>query len=211
MHANQLTASQMRKAFWLKQLRQWHWISSAICLIGMLLFALTGITLNHAAQIEAHPAVTHRTVQAPAALTAELARPAARKNAALPAALTDWLQRALAIDVSGHRGEWSDEELYIALPRPGGDAWVSLNLRTGVTEYELTTRGWISYINDLHKGRSTGVAWRLFLDGFAGACFVFSLSGLLLLKLHAGNRLATWPMVGLGLVVPLLIAILFIH
>ena len=31
--------------FWLKQMRQWHWISAAICLIGMLLFAVTGITL----------------------------------------------------------------------------------------------------------------------------------------------------------------------
>ena len=32
-------ARRSRRAFWLKQLHTWHWISSAVCLIGMLLFA----------------------------------------------------------------------------------------------------------------------------------------------------------------------------
>ncbi|HAS28949.1 MAG TPA: hypothetical protein DCS56_02430, partial [Alcanivorax sp.] len=43
------------KARWLKQLHQWHWISSALCLISMVLFSVTGITLNHAADIDAQP------------------------------------------------------------------------------------------------------------------------------------------------------------
>ncbi len=46
---------------------------------------------------------------------------------------------------------------------------------------------------------------------FALACLVFSVTGLFLLKLHAAGRVATWPLVGLGLVVPLLLVILFIH
>ena len=95
--------------------------------------------------------------------------------------------------------------------RPGGDAWVSLALDSGEVQYEKTTRGWISYLNDLHKGRNTGHAWSLFLDVFAAACLIFSITGLFLLKLHAGGRMATWPLVGLGLVVPLLLALLFIH
>ena len=47
-----LTLAFGSRAFWLRQMRQWHWISAAICLIGMLLFAVTGITLNHAGKIE---------------------------------------------------------------------------------------------------------------------------------------------------------------
>ncbi|WP_375269584.1 PepSY-associated TM helix domain-containing protein, partial [Phenylobacterium sp.] len=39
--------AQKRAAF-LRQVLRWHWISAAICLIGMMLFAVTGITLNHA-------------------------------------------------------------------------------------------------------------------------------------------------------------------
>ena len=50
---NKLTA----RFIWLGTVRQWHWVSSAVCLIGMLLFAITGITLNHAAQIQVTPHV----------------------------------------------------------------------------------------------------------------------------------------------------------
>ena len=42
----------------LATLRKWHWISSALCLVGMLLFAVTGITLNNARLIPAQPIVT---------------------------------------------------------------------------------------------------------------------------------------------------------
>jgi len=59
-----------RRAFWLKHVHQWHWISSAVCLVGMLLFAVTGITLNHAGQIEARPRVAERQAVLPAALLA---------------------------------------------------------------------------------------------------------------------------------------------
>ncbi|QRQ84606.1 PepSY-associated TM helix domain-containing protein [Cupriavidus oxalaticus] len=218
MTESQPASGQQRRAFWLKHLHQWHWISSAICLIGMMLFAVTGFTLNHASQIEARPAVETRHATAPAALLATLRaqQPAGEgksreRKAPVPAALAAWLAQALDVDAGGREAEWSADEIYVALPRPGGDAWVSLALDSGEAQYEKTTRGAISYLNDLHKGRNTGTAWSLFLDVFAFACLVFSVTGLFLLKLHAGGRLATWPLVGLGLVVPLLLAVLFIH
>ena len=66
----------------------------------------------------------------------------------------------------------------------------------------MTDRGWIAYLNDLHKGRHTGVVWSWFLDLFAVAAMIFCLTGLLLLQLHAAKRPATWPIVGLGFVIP---------
>ncbi|NKQ12523.1 PepSY-associated TM helix domain-containing protein [Pseudomonas sp. SST3] len=194
---------------WLGTLRQWHWISSALCLVGMLLFAVTGITLNHAAQIEASPQVIERQARLPEALQRELqAQP---PEAGMPEPLRIWLESELEIDLTERDAEWTDGELYVALPRPGGDAWLSLELESGELLYEFTDRGWISYLNDLHKGRNTGVAWNWFIDIFAGACVVFSLTGLLLLQRHAAGRPTTWPLVGLGLVVPVLLALLFIH
>jgi hypothetical protein len=199
-----------RRAFWLKHLHQWHWISSAICLIGMLLFAATGITLNHAGEIEAKPRVTERTATLPPDLLPQLAGVTQPKGQ-LPPAVADWLGREFGISAGGREAEWSRDEVYLALPRPGGDGWLTIARDDGAIVQEITDRGWVSYLNDLHKGRNTGGAWAWFLDVFAVACLVFCATGLFLLQFHAGNRPATWPMVGLGLVVPLLLAMLFIH
>lgn len=190
--------------------RQWHWISSAICLIGMLLFAITGITLNHAAQIQVAPKITTVETQLPAAVLQQVIVPDEDK-APLTAVLRNWLKDTQGIDVAQQRAEWSEDEIYLSLPRPGGDAWLSIDLASGDLLYEKTDRGWVSYFNDLHKGRNTGLVWFWFIDVFSVACIIFCITGLLLLHRHAGNRPSTWPMVGLGLVVPLILIILFIH
>ncbi|MFA7555681.1 MAG: PepSY-associated TM helix domain-containing protein [Spongiibacteraceae bacterium] len=191
--------------------RQWHWISSAICLIGMLLFALTGVTLNHAATIPASISTEEIEAELPVPLLQALEIPTAAQSR-LPKALRHWLDTNLSLYIPASvRGEWSEDELYVALPGPGEDAWMSLDLQTGELIYERTSRGWIAYLNDLHKGRDTGVVWSWFIDVFAIACAVFCLSGLLLLYRHSRQRPSTWPMVGLGLVIPLVLIILFVH
>lgn len=199
-----------QRAFWLKQLHQWHWISSALCLVGMLLFAITGFTLNHAGQIEAHAQTLHRNAQLPAPLLQVVAGEDERK-AALPARVSDWIARAIDVDVAGRTGDWSSDEIYVSMPRPGGDAWLSIDRATGMVEYERSTRGAVAYLNDLHKGRHAGPAWGWFIDVFALACVIFSVTGLLLLNMHARQRGATWPLVAFGLVLPLVLALIFIH
>jgi hypothetical protein len=150
----------------------------------------------------------------PEALRAQLAAlQAAHKDgrAPVPAALAEWAAAQWGLQAGGGEAEWSAGEVYVSLPRPGGDAWLRVALEDGQAEYERTDRGWIAYLNDLHKGRHTGAAWAWFIDILAAACLVFSVSGLFLLKMHAGNRPLTWPMAGLGLLVPVLLALLLIH
>lgn len=198
-------------SFWVKQLHTWHWMSSAICLIGMLLFAITGITLNHAGAIEASPQIVTVEQILPASLLQELEGVTGDENTPLPASLTDWANDKLDVNLTGRPVEWSDQEAYIALPKPGGDGWVSFDRTSGAVIYEATDRGWISWLNDLHKARDTGIAWSWFIDVFAAACIIFCLTGFFLLQLHSRNRPSTWPIVGAGLVLPLLLIILFMH
>ncbi len=198
------------RTWWLKQLHSWHWISAALSLVGMLLFAVTGLTLNHATSISAEPKVSERSVALPPALRDQL-KGDHRTDDPLPRLVAEHLAGAIDLDARGRAGEWSDEEVYVALPGPGRDAWIAIDRATGAVTSELTDRGWVSYLNDLHKGRNTGSAWFWFIDIFAAACIIFTISGLLLLQLHARHRPTTWPIVGLGLAVPLVIALLFIH
>lgn len=175
----------------------------------MLLFSVTGITLNHAGSIAAKPVVNAREGRLPAPLRSLLGRPS--KDLTLPAAAAAAVDRAVDLDPAGHPAEWSDTDVYVALPRPGGDAWVSIDRASGRISAEVTDRGWVSYLNDLHKGRNAGAAWFWFIDLFAAACILFTITGLLLLQFHARRRPFTWPIVASGFVLPVLLAILFVH
>jgi hypothetical protein len=203
---------QQNRAFWLKHLHQWHWMSAALCLIGLVLFSITGFTLNHAGWIGANPQVTSFTEQLPQSLLQELQ--SASKTGTqreLPTAMRRWLDQRFSVSSGQSVPEWSDVEVYVSLPRPGGDGWLSVDLENGDVLFEESDRGWLAYFNDLHKGRSAGAAWSWFIDAFAVATLVFASTGLLLLKMHSTHRPGTWPMVGLGLVLPLLLALLFVH
>lgn len=192
----------------------WHWVSSAISLIGLLLFAFTGFTLNHAAEIEGAPTTEQALAHLPPAL-ARLVAPSPSSvidpaERALPVAVARWLEDELGTAPTAD-ADWSEDEVYLAMPRPGGDGWIAIDRATGRVTSETTSRGWISYLNDLHKGRNTGTTWAWFIDGFAIACFIFALTGLLLLHMHAARRPSTWPLVAAGLLLPVLLAMAFIH
>lgn len=205
------TALNATRSFWLKQLHQWHWISAALSLIGLLLFAVTGITLNHAAQIPAEPVTVEETGALPAPLLARLAAFPAETSDPVPDAVARWAAGTFSVQIAGRPTETTPEEIYVALAEPGGDGWLTIDRATGDALRERTTRGWVAYINDLHKGRNTGVVWYWFIDIFAAACIIFAVTGFGLTWLHARQRPSTWPLLGLGLLIPVVIALLFIH
>ncbi|TAJ63439.1 PepSY-associated TM helix domain-containing protein [Brevundimonas sp.] len=205
------TALNGARSFWLKQLHQWHWISAALSLIGLLLFAVTGITLNHAAQIPAEPVTVEQTGDLPAPLLARLSDFPAETTEAVPDAVARWAADAFKVQIAGRPTETTAGEIYVALPEPGGDGWLTIDRASGEALRERTTRGWVAWLNDLHKGRNTGPVWYWFIDVFAAACIVFAVTGFGLTWLHARQRPSTWPLLGLGLLIPAVIALLFIH
>jgi len=187
----------------------------------MLLFTVTGITLNHASAISAKPVVTRKSATLPPPLRASLGGDAAARQGKhpVPTPVLDWMQREFGIHggvaSSSQRddsaAEWSETEIYVSLPRPGGDAWVTLDRESFEARYETTDRGWISYFNDLHKGRHTGPAWQIFIDVIAAGCLIFTITGLVMLQIHAAKRPSTWPLVTLGMLVPFLLMLFLVH
>jgi hypothetical protein len=187
-----------------------HWISAAVCFAALALFTITGITLNHAGSIGGTPVVITHVAQLPASMRDAVGARAA-VGAELSPELHDWIEREFGISPRGAAIEWSDEELYLSAPGPGSDAWLSIDRASGAANSETTDRGWLAYFNDLHKGRNTGFAWRVFIDVAAAAVLFFSLTGLVLLQIQARQRPSTWPLVIGGTVFALVLMIFFVH
>lgn len=178
-----------------------------MCLVAMIVFAATGITLNHAGSIPATPVTIAKEGQLP---KGNIAGPAGGKHP-LPAELRAASAKALGVSIPDGDADWTAEEVYLDLAGPGVDGSLTIDRASGALTYEHSSRGWVSFFNDLHKGRNTGTAWGLFIDLFAVAALIFSITGLFLLQLHASNRPSTWPLVGFGLLFPLILLILFVH
>ncbi|MDQ8195536.1 PepSY-associated TM helix domain-containing protein [Coraliomargarita sp. SDUM461004] len=195
------------KAQLTKQLYLWHWVSSAIALVGMLLFAFTGITLNHAGSIGSEPEVYEQDALLPSELQADLAA----ATDSLPYSVVRWIEEEFDLSVAHQSSEWSEYEIYVSLPRPGGDAWLLIDRESGEVMYERSTRGMIAYLNDLHKGRNTGFAWFVFLDVFSVATIIFCMTGFFLLLVHAKRRPSTWPLIISGFLLPFILIIFFVH
>lgn len=198
-----------RAAFWKGQLRTWHWISSAICMAGLSLFAVTGFTLNHAASIEAKPQTITRAASLSPGLLATLAK--ARNGEPLSREMAAGLEKETQVSVAGRDVEVADGELTVDLAGPGVDSYLTIDLASGDANYERISRGAIAVLNDLHKGRDAGPIWGWFIDIIAIGCILFSLTGLGLLWIHARGRAWTWPLTSIGFVIPITLFLIFVH
>ncbi|MEJ6005157.1 PepSY-associated TM helix domain-containing protein [Paucibacter sp. AS339] len=205
-------AKKKSHADYLKTLHLWHWVSSAISLVALLMFSVTGVTLNNAGLFESKPSVQSGQGQLPEPLLQELLKhKPAERRAELPQASRQWLREQWGFKLDGVAAEWSTDEVYLPMPRAGGDAWLRIALPDGAVEFERSDRGAIAYLNDLHKGRHTGPMWSWFIDLFGLACLIFAITGLLILKMHAAKRRSVWPLVAAGLVLPALLLMVFVH
>lgn len=205
-------AALQRKAAWLKVLMKWHWISSALSLVGMLFFAASGITLNNAEYLEnTTPAISKQAGTLPASVLLQLNAQGNSQSLVLPDDLRAWVQTSWDISLSPKTVERRDDEVFIDLKRPGVDAWLSIDRKTGAVQYEAADRGWVAFFNDLHKGKNAGRVWGWFITLLGIGALIFSLTGLLILQIHAKSRWSIWPVTGLGLVLPLLVILLFVH
>ncbi len=201
-----------RRGAWLRILMKWHWISSALCLVGMLFFAATGITLNNAEYFESlTPKVTQHAAPLPPALLEQINAQGNGQNLALPKSVPDWVAKSWGIKIFPKSTDWQTDEVYVDLKRPGVDAWLSIDRHSGAVQYESSDRGWVAYFNDLHKGKSAGRVWSWVITTFGIGALIFSITGLLILQVHAKSRWSIWPITGMGLVLPLLALLLFVH
>jgi hypothetical protein len=192
-----------------REMRRWHWISATVCLAAVLLFSVTGITLNRSSWIETTPRITRLEAQLPEPLRALLSQQPEAES--VPESVALWIRTQLQVDTGSSQLERTGADIYLSMPRPGADAWLTIDASTGEVQYERVDRGWVAFFNDVHKGRHAGAAWRAFMDFVALACVVFSITGLVLLLITARRRTSTWPLLGGGVAAMLILLAFFLH
>lgn len=194
-----------------RELRRWHWIASALCLAMLLMFAATGLTLNHAGTFEPEPRVTQARAVAPAEVQKALASGPSGGEAPLPPQARTWLETQFKVRTGDAAATWSPDAVELVQQRPGGQTTLVIDRPGGATLVETEARGLIAAANDLHTGRYSPRAWNLLIDAFAIACLVFAGTGLGLLLTNGRARPVTWPLILGGVVIPLGVWLIAAH
>ncbi|MCA9151149.1 MAG: PepSY-associated TM helix domain-containing protein [Planctomycetales bacterium] len=159
-------------AFWMRWL---HIYLSMLGLVALLFFSVTGITLNHPDWFLGYAELSRsETGQLEAAWLAP-------DTDVDKLAIVEFLRQQHGIH--GALAEFNVDELQcmVTFKGPGYSADTFVDRETGKYDLTLVELGWVAVINDLHKGRDSGAAWKWLIDVIAILCCVLSITGLVLL------------------------------
>ena len=158
---------------WPRWIRWLHIYGSMLGLCATLLFAVTGLTLNHADWFESgEPSVRSATGKLPMAMLGE------------PIDKLGIAERLRADHgLRGMVGEFAidDVECLVVWKGPGYSADATIVREDGSYRVEESRRGVMAVLDDLHKGRDCGPWWSLVVDASAVVLTFLSLTGLWLL------------------------------
>ncbi|WP_084045271.1 PepSY-associated TM helix domain-containing protein [Deinococcus hopiensis] len=176
-------------------MRSLHTYTSMVCLLIVLFFSLTGITLNHPDWAFGN-AETRREVKG-----------------TLPAGWTqngqvNWLTVAEELRAKqGLKGRAGDTrvdstEASLSFKAPGYSADAFIDMKTGTYTVDVDAQGAVAVLNDLHRGRDAGSAWAWLIDLTGVFLTVISLTGLGILFYLKKTRIkALAVMLGAGFLV----------
>ena len=160
-----------------RQSRTWHGYLSAFAFLTLIFFAVTGLLLNHPEWIEA------KTEQPSADRTVQLAPAdvaAARKASDPSRALTELVRKQQSLIGAYQSGEVIDTEAMIRLEGPKGSSDIVVDLSTGEAEVTVKQARLIDTLNELHRGKNAGGAWKAIIDVSAILILALSIIGYVL-------------------------------
>ena len=137
----------------------------------VLLFAITGLTLNHQDFGLSNPDITTKTISLPAELLESPDK----------AEISGYLQETLGVrsPFTDYREDESDIQVIFAAP--GRRTLVTIHRADRTGEVEAENRGLLGRLDDLHKGFDAGTAWYWLIDFSAILLTVSALTGMVTL------------------------------
>lgn len=143
-----------------------------VALLVVLFFGITGLTLNH-------PTWTFGDGVDSETVTGQLPVKPKRADGAVDfLAISEFARETY--NVKGHVDSFDvvNAQGSIAYKKPGYSADLFIDVNTGSFELRVEQQGWVSVLNDLHKGRDADSPWRWLIDVSAVFLVAISLTGL---------------------------------
>lgn len=166
----------------------------------VLLFAITGLTLNHQDFGWGQPTVTTSTVTLPADM---LVHPNQEE-------LGRRLQQSLHLQSQMSDYREDDNQIQVTFAVPGYRSLITINRSDGKAEVEQETRGLLGRLDDLHKGFDSGPVWYWIIDISAILLTISSLTGMVTLLSLRARRRSGFIVASLGVLMVLAIYVIWV-
>ena len=182
-----------------------HIYLSMVSFFILLFFAITGLTLNHTEWFADQQ--TTRTIKGDVNTNWVKGKDS---NTVAKLEIVEFIRKQHAI--GGEMSEFTTDEFQctISFSGPGYSADVFVNREDGSYEISETRSGLFGIINDLHKGRDSGKAWKWLIDISAILMTIVSLSGLVMLFFLKKKRVAGLLLILVGTVICLLVYMIWV-
>lgn len=185
-------------------LTQWaltlHIYLSMTGFLLIILFAVTGLTLNHADFGLSEPQIETSTLTLPDHL---LGQPEEQQ-------ITDHLREQLGVTSPVTLYKQFPEEIEVLFAAPGKRTHVIINREEKTAAVERETRGLLGKIGDLHKGRDSGRLWFWIIDITAVLLTISSLTGIVTLASLPARRRGGFVFGALGLFLAILLYLVWV-
>lgn len=160
-----------------RQARLWHGWLSALAFMALMFFSATGLLLNHPEWFKTESAA--KPIETTLTLSAdELAKV---KAAADPGrAVAEAVGRKVKLLGAYQSGEVIDGEAQLRTEGVKGASDILVDMESGKAEVSTQRAQLVTTLNDLHRGKNAGAAWKLIIDVSALLVLALSLVGYVL-------------------------------
>ncbi|THD63444.1 PepSY-associated TM helix domain-containing protein [Phenylobacterium sp.] len=156
--------------------RMLHAYLSAFAFIALFFFSATGILLNHPEWFE-----NYQPVEKPVAFALSPAELAAAKASKDPGrALAERAAAKAPLAGAYASADMAGPQALVRLEGPKGSTDLTIDLTTGAATGKVSRANLLAIIQDLHRGKNSGVPWRFVIDVTAYVVLALSLIGYVL-------------------------------
>jgi hypothetical protein len=157
------------------QVRHWHGYLSAFAFLSLIFFSATGIILNHPDWVVSEPEAVRVTASLPLP-----ALQAAQKSADPGAALGLLVAESMPLKGAYASADIDGGEAFLRFTGVKGSSDVQIELKSGAARGEVRQADLLTMMNELHRGKDAGAAWRAVIDIAGIVILVLSILGYIL-------------------------------